>query len=58
MANCNDLFKKFQEEISIPGKKKERMMISKKGLRDRIRKDFKEKHPGYSPKFYVQGSDK
>ncbi len=58
MANCNDLFKKFQEEISIPAKKKERMMTSKKGLRDRIRKDFKEKHPGYSPKFYVQGSDK
>lgn len=58
MANCNDLFKKFQEEISIPGKKKERMMTSKKGLRDRIRKDFKEKHPGYVPKFYVQGSDK
>jgi hypothetical protein len=58
MANCNDLFKKFQDEISIPGKKKERMMTSKKGLRDRIRKDFKEKHPGYNPKFYVQGSDK
>lgn len=58
MANCNDLFKKFQEEIAIPANKKERMMKSKKGLRDRIRKDFKEKHAGYSPKFYVQGSDK
>jgi len=58
MANCNDLFKKFQEEISIPEKKKERMMTSKNGLRDRIRKDFKEKHPEYVPKFYVQGSDK
>lgn len=58
MANCNDLFKTFQEEISIPAKKKERMMTSKKGLRDRIRKDFKEKHPGYTPKFYIQGSNK
>lgn len=58
MANCDDLFRTFQGEISIPAKKRERMMTSKKGLRDRIRKDFKEKHPGYSPKFYVQGSDK
>jgi Second Messenger Oligonucleotide or Dinucleotide Synthetase domain len=58
MANCDDLFREFQDEISIPSKKRDRMLTSKKGLRDRIRKDFKEKHPGYSPKFYVQGSDK
>lgn len=58
MANCNNLFDKFQEEISIPEQKSKRMKNSKEALRDRVRKDFQEKHPGYDPKFYVQGSDK
>ena len=34
------------------------MIKSKNGLRERIRNDFKKNHPGYVPKFYVQGSDK
>jgi hypothetical protein len=58
MADCNNLFEKFQGEISIPSEKRKRMMRSKNGLRDRIRKDFSKNHPGYDPKFYTQGSDK
>jgi len=56
MANCHDLFKIFQAEISIPAEKQKRMTKSRKGLRDRIRKNFKENHPGYDPKFHTQGS--
>lgn len=58
MANCNDLFKDFHAEISIGKTKMERMMNSKNGLRSRIRKWFKENHPDYEPKFYIQGSYK
>ena len=58
MANCNDLFQDFHAEISIGKSKKERMMTSKNGLRSRIRKWFKDNHPDYEPKFYIQGSYK
>ena len=58
MANCNDLFQDFHTEISIGKSKKERMMISKNGLRSRIRKWFKDNHSDYEPKFYIQGSYK
>tara|TARA_R110000868_G_scaffold259520_3_gene517768 strand:+ start:615 stop:1484 length:870 start_codon:yes stop_codon:yes gene_type:complete len=34
------------------------MTTSKDGLRERIRKYFKEHHPEYVPKFYIQGSYK
>jgi hypothetical protein len=34
------------------------MTTSKDGLRERIRKHFKEHHPEYVPKFYIQGSYK
>ncbi|MCU0349354.1 MAG: hypothetical protein MUF43_00790 [Flavobacterium sp.] len=34
------------------------MTNSKDGLRERIRKHFKEHHPAYLPKFYIQGSYK
>jgi hypothetical protein len=58
MANCHDLFQTFISAISITPGKKDRMKNSKKGLRSRIRKYFREHHPDYEPKFYVQGSDK
>lgn len=58
MANCHDLFQVFNEEISIPQMKKSKMKTSKGGLRERIRKHFKEKHPEYVPQFYIQGSHK
>jgi hypothetical protein len=57
MANCHKLFRDFHEEISI-GKKNERMINSKNGLRSRIRKWFRDNHPEYEPKFFIQGSYK
>lgn len=58
MANCHDLFQKFNEEISITTSKRGRLIDSKEELRKRIRKYFKEHHPEYEPKFYIQGSYK
>jgi len=58
MANCHNLFQDFHIDISIGKTKKDRMMDSKDGLRNRIRKWFKDNHPGYEPKFYIQGSYK
>ncbi len=58
MANCHDLFQCYHEEIYIGGAKKDRMVSSKNSLRERIRKWFKENHPAYEPKFFIQGSHK
>lgn len=58
MANCHKLFLDFREAISIESSKKGRMRNSKEGLRKSIRKWFKENHPDYVPKFYIQGSHK
>lgn len=56
MANCHNLFQTFHKDISIPTVKRDRMIISRDKLRERIRKHFEENHPGYYPKFYIQGS--
>jgi hypothetical protein len=58
MANCHHLFGAFNTEISLTFSKKTKMTNSKDGLRERIRKHFKEHHPAYLPKFYIQGSYK
>lgn len=58
MANCNHLFGEFNTEISLTSNKKTKMTNSKDGLRERIRKYFKEHHSEYVPKFYIQGSYK
>src|SRR5690606_4204604 len=58
MANCHHLFGEFTAEISLTSNKKTKMTTSKDGLRERIRKYFKEHHPEYVPKFYIQGSYK
>lgn len=58
MANCHHLFGEFQDEISLTSGKRSKMMNSKNALRDRIRKYFKDNHPGYIPRFYIQGSYK
>ena len=58
MANCHHLFGEFTTEISLTSNKKTKMTTSKDGLRERIRKYFKEHHPEYIPKFYIQGSYK
>ena len=56
MANCHSLFQTFHKEISIPTAKRDSMIISRDKLRERIRKHFQKNHPGYYPKFYIQGS--
>lgn len=58
MANCDLLFRTFHDDILIPTAKSDRMKRSKSALRERIRKYFKENHPEYVPKFYIQGSYK
>lgn len=58
MANCHNLFGEFNTEISLASNKKSKMTTSKDGIRERIRKYFKEHHSEYIPKFYIQGSYK
>jgi Second Messenger Oligonucleotide or Dinucleotide Synthetase domain len=58
MANSNSLFQDFNTNISLTQGKKTKMKNSKNSLRERIRKHFKENHPNYVPKFYIQGSYK
>lgn len=58
MANCNNLFQNYHDNISIGSKKNEKMKNSKEGLRKRIREWFKANHPEYVPYFYIQGSYK
>ncbi|MEM0577796.1 CBASS cGAMP synthase [Flavobacterium polysaccharolyticum] len=58
MANCHNLFGEFNTEVSLTSNKKTKMTTSKDGLRERIRKYFKENHSEYIPKFYIQGSYK
>ncbi|WP_312398384.1 CBASS cGAMP synthase [Sphingobacterium sp.] len=58
MANCNNLFGEYNNKISIGSTKNNKMKDSKEGLRKKIRKWFKDNHPEYVPKFYIQGSYK
>jgi hypothetical protein len=58
MANCNELFQAYLDKICISGNKKARMITSKGKMRDRIRNWFKDNHPEYEPKFFIQGSHK
>lgn len=58
MANCQSLFQTYNNNISLTQSKKDKMKNSKNGLRNRIREYFKENHPTYKPKFYIQGSGK
>lgn len=58
MADCHNLFTVYHEKISIDTDKKNKMINSKSALRKRIRSWFREKHPDYDPKFYIQGSHK
>ena len=58
MANCHNLFVDFRKELAIISSKQSCMMTSRENLRTRIENNFKEKHPGYTPYFYIQGSYK
>ena len=58
MANVHDLFLQFNDELQITETKRDNLMTSRENLRKRIRQEFKEKHPKYTPSFYIQGSYK
>ncbi len=58
MANCDDLFRKFNNELQVPKSKRDLIGISKDAQRGNIKKHFKEQHPKYVPTFYIQGSSK
>lgn len=58
MANCDNLFKTFNNELQIPSAKKGAIASSDTVARERIRKYFAEKHPQYLPTFWQQGSAK
>lgn len=58
MANCNNLFSQFIENIDILDSKRQAMMKSRENLRAHIRSNFEKNHPGYKIKFYIQGSYK
>ncbi len=58
MANLDNLFREFNDELCITATKKSKMIASKDHLRNKIKDHFKTNHPGYIPKFYIQGSYK
>ncbi|MFH6983371.1 CBASS cGAMP synthase [Marinoscillum luteum] len=58
MASCHNLFQDFHQNIRLLKSKRDKMKSSKEALRKKIVNHFKEKHPEYKPKFYIQGSYK
>jgi hypothetical protein len=56
MANCDDLFQTFDENISVSSARKKTLRKSRNAIRDRIRKHFKEELKVTVPKFHGQGS--
>lgn len=58
MADCHNLFLKYNDDLNIIKSKKDSLKNSKEALRKRIRKYFKENHPEYVPQFFIQGSYK
>lgn len=57
MANCSEILKSFNNTITLSGAKKESLKRSRKDLRKKIKKYFREKKPDeIQPKFKGQGS--
>lgn len=57
MANCDSIFKVFDEEIILHDTRRDSLKKSRKALRNRIKEYFKEEKPDeIKPKFYGQGS--
>lgn len=54
MANCDNLFKEFNERIKLAESKKKSLRTSRDSLRKKVRDKFSEKN--YSVRFYWQGS--
>ncbi|MCC5934803.1 MAG: hypothetical protein JJU35_11170 [Balneolales bacterium] len=58
MANCNKLFKDFNDELSIPSLKRKQLMRARDNVRSKISDYFEENYPDYKPSFWIQGSYK
>jgi hypothetical protein len=56
LAQCNDLFLKFDEKIKLKPKKKESLRTSRNALRKKIQDYFEETLKVSKPKFWGQGS--
>lgn len=57
MANCNEHFGKYNEEIRLTDARRKKLKGSRKELRNKVRKWFKENKPDEpQPKFTGQGS--
>lgn len=56
MANCHRLFQKYLEDISVSGKRKEKMKDSRLALQDHLKTYFKNKVGVTTPRFRIQGS--
>ncbi len=58
MANCHQLFLDYNKELNLTKAKRDKLIKSKKALREKIQAHFKEEHPEYTPLFFIQGSYK
>lgn len=58
MANCNKLFLDFDKELNLTKSKKKNLQTSRENIREAIENHFKEEHPEYEPRFWIQGSYK
>ena len=58
MADCSDLFNKFQEEISLNESKKDYLKQARDAIRNRIKNYFIKEKEYIPPKFWIQGSYK
>jgi|ERR1035437_115776 hypothetical protein len=58
MANCDNLFRKFNSELQVPKPKRESITVSKNAQRENIKKYFRDNHSKYIPAFFIQGSAK
>lgn len=58
MANCQKQFNEYNEYLNLTRSKRDVMNKSRESSRDKVKKHFKENHPGYTPTFWIQGSKK
>jgi len=54
--NFDKQFKEFHSQVKLDSTKKQQLLRSKGSLREKIKKDFREKSRTPVPKFYMQGS--
>lgn len=58
MANTNKLFLSFDSAINITSTKEDSLKSAREALKKKITSHFSEKHPAYTPEYYIQGSYK